>query len=251
MACSSEPDIEKVPVGTNVQLTRRDGGVVEGRLARRTATDVQVASDTSAAKVRTVAREDIADLKVIQPGAETPLPAAAKFREYTVPEDSDLAITLTSGVSSETSHVGDPVEARLSRIVSVEGAEVLPAGSIVRGVVTNATPTGNVKGRAALGLRFTTLVAYGHEYSISATWAAEAESRAKGDAKTIGIGAGAGALIGGVLGGKKGAAAGAAIGGGAGTAMVLTSAGDPIARSPGTEIVVKVANPFDVRIPVH
>ena len=33
--CNRSADIEKVPVGSNVQLTRDDGGVVEGTLAAR------------------------------------------------------------------------------------------------------------------------------------------------------------------------------------------------------------------------
>jgi len=91
----------------------------------------------------------------------------------------------------------------------------------------------------------------GESHSIVAPWAAEAESTTKSDVKKVGIGAGAGAVIGGILGGKKGAATGAAIGGGAGTAMVLTSAGEPVALASGAEIVVHVADAFDVRVPVR
>ena len=42
--CSRHVDIEKVPVGSNVQLTRDDGGVVEGTLASRDAEVVTRAS---------------------------------------------------------------------------------------------------------------------------------------------------------------------------------------------------------------
>ena len=64
-----------------------------------------------------------------------------------------------------------------------------------------------------------------------------------------GIGAGAGAVIGGLLGGKKGAGTGAAIGGGAGTAMVLTTAGEEVQLRPGTPIEVDLAQPLVVVIP--
>ena len=110
----------------------------------------------------------------------------------------------------------------------VDDVVVIPADSVVRGTVTAVTSAGKVKGRASLGLHFTTIIVRDERYPISARWAAEAASTKKQDATKIGIGAGAGAIIGGIIGGGKGAATGAAIGGGAGTAMVLTSEGKPI-----------------------
>src|SRR6185436_776559 len=101
-----------------------------------------------------------------------------------------------------------------------------------------------------LGLLFSTLTADGERIPISARRAAEAESTKKDDAKKIGIGAGAGAIIGGIIGGKKGAATGAAVGGGAGTAMVLTSEGKPVALANGAEITVRLANAIEIRVPV-
>jgi hypothetical protein len=157
---------------------------------------------------------------------------------------------MDSAVSSETAKVEDAVEAKLADAVSVDGVEVLPAGSAVRGNVSAVEQAGKVKGRSSLGLIFNSLTAWGERHSISARWAAEAESTKKDDAKKIGIGAGAGAVIGGILGGKKGAATGAAVGGGAGTAMVLTSEGKAIALANGSEINVKLANPLEVRVPI-
>jgi hypothetical protein len=116
--------------------------------------------------------------------------------------------------------------------------------------VASVVSAGKVKGRASLGLLFSSVTAYDERYPISARWAAEAASTKKKDAAKIGIGAGAGAVIGGIIGGGKGAAAGAAVGGGAGTAMVLTSEGKPVALGDGAEITVHLANPLDVRVPI-
>ena len=135
--------------------------------------------------------------------------------------------------------------------MTVDGVEVLPAGSVVRGNVASVESAGKVKGRASLGLLFSSLTAYNERHPISARWAAQAESTKKQDATKIGIGAGAGAIIGGIIGGGKGAATGAVVGGGAGTAMVLTSEGKPIALGDGAEITVKLANPIDVKVPVQ
>ncbi len=142
------------------------------------------------------------------------------------------------------------MDARLADAVTVDGIEVLPAGSAVRGNVASAESAGKVKGRASLGLLFSSLTAYDERYPISARWSAVAESTKKSDAKKIGIGAGAGAIIGGIIGGGKGAATGAVVGGGAGTAMVLTSEGKPIALGNGAEITAKLANAIDVKVPV-
>jgi hypothetical protein len=138
----------------------------------------------------------------------------------------------------------------LAEAVTVDGVEVVPAGSGVRGTVASAESAGKVKGRASLGLLFSSLTAFGERYPISAKWAAEAASTKKEDAKKIGIGAGAGAIIGGIIGGKKGAATGAVVGGGAGTAVVLTSEGKPITLTSGAEITVKLANAVEVRVPI-
>ena len=250
VACSAQADVEKVPVGTEVQVTKQDGGVVQGTMTEKNDKTVKVVTGKTTKSTKEVARSEIADVRVVEPTKPVELPAMAKFREYTVPAGTTLRLTLDSTVSSETSKPEDPVEARLADAFSIDGDQVLPAGAAVRGNVTSAESAGKVKGRASLGLQFTSISAYNERIPISARWSAEAASTKKDDATKIGIGAGAGAVIGGILGGKKGAATGAAIGGGAGTAMVLTSEGKPVALANGAEISVKLANAIDVRVPV-
>ena len=251
VACSTaKADVEEVPVGTDVQVTRQDGGVVQGTLTEKDATTVKVMTGKTAKTTKVVPREEIADVRVVEPTKNVELPPIAKFREYTIPAGTPLKLTVQSPVSSETSKIEDAVDAKLADAVTVDGIEVLPAGSAVRGTVASAESAGKVKGRASLGLLFSSVTAYSERYPISARWAAEAESTKKKDAAKIGIGAGAGAIIGGIIGGGKGAATGAAVGGGAGTAMVLTSEGKPVALGDGAEITVRLANPLDVRVPV-
>ena len=251
VACTAKADVEKVPVGTDVQLTKQDGGVVQGTLTQKDDKAVRVVTGKTTKTTRVVPREEIADVRVVEASKPTELPAIAKFREYTVPAGTPLKVTIETPVSSETSKVEEAVDAKLAQSVTVDGDVVLPAGSSIRGNVTNAQSAGKVKGRASLGLHFTTLTAYSERYPISARWSAEAESTKGDDAKKIGIGAGAGAIIGGILGGKKGAATGAAVGGGAGTAMVLTSEGKPVALSNGSDITVRLSSPLEVKVPVR
>ena len=247
IGCARHVDIEKVPVGSNVQLTRDDGGVVEGTLASRDAEVVHVNSPSGA---REVPRDEIAVVQVVTPGKPVKLPRIAKFREYVVPDGTPLALHLETSVSSETSRVSDPVRATLAAPVRVNGIEVLPAGSEVQGRITAAKRAGNVKGRASLAMHFDTVVSNDERYPISAGVAVQAASTKGKDVATIGIPAAGGAIIGGLLGGKKGAAAGAAIGGGAGTAVVLSTHGKPVGFARGVAVRVRLAQSVQVRVPV-
>ena len=249
VACSTKAsDVEKVPVGTEVQVTRQDGGVVEGKL---TAKDENTVKVSHGAVTKEVPKKEIADVHVVDTTKPpVALPPIAKFREFTVPEDTTLRISIDTPLSSETAKLEDTVEGTLASPVSVDNVEVLPAGSTVRGTVTGVESSGKVKGRASMALQFNTLVVRDERVPISASWSAQAESTKKKDAKKIGIGAGAGAVIGGLIGGGKGAAIGAGVGGGAGTAMVLTSEGKPIVLSKGEDISVKLAKAIDVKVPI-
>ena len=69
--CFGEVDVEKVPVGAEVQVTRQDGGVVQGTLAAHDdeAVEVKVGSGH-----RLVPRDEVADVQVV---ADTPFPLPA------------------------------------------------------------------------------------------------------------------------------------------------------------------------------
>ena len=249
--CSRQPEVEKVPVGTDVQLTREDGGVVAGTLKARDEESVKV--DTGRV-TRTVPKDQIADVQVVDRAVDAKpavLPAIARFREYTVPEGTRLSLEMESAVSSETSKVEDPVEARLESPVRVDGVEVLPAGARALGEIATVQDAGKVKGRASLSFRFTRLRVGDESYDISAPFAMTAPSTKKQDAQKIGIPAAGGAIIGAIIGGKKGAAIGAAVGGGAGAANVLLTEGKDVALGRGATISVTLQNPIDVRVPIR
>ncbi len=249
VACSSRPNVDQVPVGKDVQITKEDGGVVDGKLADKSPQSVTV--DTGHG-TKAIPRAEIADVQVV--GGQTPvtLPPVAKFREYTVPEGTAISVRLEAPISSATSHIEDPVEGELTEPVTVDGAVVLPAGSAVRGVVAGAQPSGKVKGLARLAVAFGTIAAAGRSdrYAITAHWAREAQSTKGEDAKKIGIGAGAGAAIGAIVGGGKGAAIGSAIGGGAGTAAVVSTSGKEVTLDRGDVLLVTLAKDVDVKVPV-
>ena len=107
-----------------------------------------------------------------------------------------------------------------------------------------------MKGRASLALHFEAMEVRQERYPISAGFAVEAASTKKQDAVKIGVPAAAGAIIGAIIGGGKGAATGAAIGGGGGPAVVLMTEGKPVTFSVGTSMLVTLAKPVDVRVPL-
>ncbi len=250
-ACSRGPsvDVETVPVGTQVAVTKQDGGVVQGKLTERDAKDVKVDMGRS---VRSVPREAISDVRVVP--AETPVvfPPAARFREYTIEEGTPIHVRLETSVGSATSKVEDEVEGTLTQALIVDGTTVAPVGSRVKGDVTAVQPSPK-KGSASLAFQFRTLTIAGHDdpYRIVAGINRVAPSEKKDDIVTIGAPAAAGAVVGGILGGKKGAIIGAVVGGGAGTAIVLTSTGKDISLPSGTEVTMTLKSPVNIRVPIR
>jgi hypothetical protein len=281
--CSRKDSLE-IPTGSDVSVQKHDGVNVTGRLIEVKPEQI-VVETKDGTKVR-VPRADIATLRSTSEAA--PPPAAApiattggpaptaeadrratpppverapaeaprverrpEYREFTVPAGTVLPLELTSAVSSETSNVEDPVSATLRNSVSVDGVQVLPAGTTVLGHVTSAQRSAKVKGRASIGFRFNQIDLPGdggRERISTGTVSRLAAATKKKDATKIGVGAGAGAVIGGLLGGGDGAAKGAAIGGGAGTAAVLATRGEEIRLGAGTPVSVKLTEPLTVRV---
>jgi len=183
--------------------------------------------------------------------AATPDAATPAWREVTIPAGTTLPIVLDTGVSSATSRVEQPVAAHLSRAVMVNGVAALPQGSQVSGVVTDATRSGKVKGRAHIGIRFDALTPRGDDerYTIQTTSVGRtAPATKKDDAIKIGAPAAGGAIIGAIAGGKKGAAIGTAVGGGAGTGVVLSTRGKEVGLAKGAAITLKLVAPLTVRV---
>ena len=186
---------------------------------------------------------------------KTPLPAAVPAKnavhEVTIPAGTELPIVLDTSVSSKTSRVEEPVRAHVSRAIVVGGQTVLPEGSTVSGVVTDATPSAKVKGRAHLAVRFDSLTPRGGDerYRIeTAAIGRTAPATKKNDAIKIGAPAAGGAIIGAIVGGGKGAAIGAGVGGGAGTAVVLSTSGKETTLPVGSALRLRLAAPLTVRV---
>lgn len=184
------------------------------------------------------------------PRAAEPVPAAAVWREVTLPAGTQLLVTLDTAVGSDTSRVEEPVTAHLSRSIHVHGDAALAEGSRLTGVVTDATQSAKVKGRAHVAMRFDSLTPGGGDerYAIrTASIARTAQATKQKDALKIGAPAAGGAIIGALLGGKKGAAIGAGVGGGAGTAVVLSTRGKEVHLGKGAALTLRLTAPLTIR----
>jgi hypothetical protein len=182
-------------------------------------------------------------------GVAAAAPRRPRLVDVTIPAGTRLPLSLTGAVASDTSRAEDAVAATLTRAVTIDGREVLPAGTPLTGIVTRADDSNRVKGRANVTLAFTSLRVGDRQYDVSSAPSSHTASATKGeDATKIGIGAGAGALIGGLLGGKDGAAKGAVVGGGAGTGVVLATKGKEVRLGPGADVTTSLTAPLTVRV---
>jgi hypothetical protein len=176
-------------------------------------------------------------------------PAAAKSSGVKVDAGTPLKISVDTQVSSETANVGDSWTGTLKENVIVGDRVVFPAGSVVRGVVSESVPAGGKDSRARLGLSVTGITANGNKTAIEAgTETIEAGSARARNLGAIAGTAAAGALIGRAVGGSgKGALIGGLIGGAAAGTAVAKSKGYQVVIKEGTAITFNVKQPVTVR----
>lgn len=162
-----------------------------------------------------------------------------------IPVGQELDIRLQTSLSSDTAQVEDRFEA--TTIVDMyEGNQLLvPAGSVLRGVVSSVKRAGRLERKGVLTLSFDQLTVDGRDYPIRATVTQAIESSGvRGEAGKIGTGAGVGAIIGGILGGFKGALAGILIGGGG---TIAATEGNDVKLDSGTILRIR----FDSPVPLE
>ena len=158
-----------------------------------------------------------------------------------VPAGTQLSLVLETAVSSATSHPGDKVTARVERASGDDGRVLLPGGTVLRGHVVDARPSGRVSGKARVVVAFNEIVVRGRSQRLDTTEIeAVAGDSHERDGALIGGGAAAGAIIGGIAGGGHGAGKGAIIGGLAGTGAVLATKGKEVELASGSRWTVRV-----------
>jgi hypothetical protein len=166
-------------------------------------------------------------------------------RQGQIPAGQELDVRLQNSLSSESATVEQRFETTTAVDLMQNGRVLVPAGSTVRGVVSNVKKAGRIDRSGSLTLSFDQMVVNGRETPIRATATQVFESGGIREEKgTAGVGAGAGAIIGGVLGGLKGAILGAVIG--AGGAIAATD-GKDITLPAGAIVRIRLDQAVNVR----
>ena len=162
----------------------------------------------------------------------------------TIPVGQELDLRLQTALSSETSTVEQRFEATTAVDLMQNGRVLVPAGSIVRGVVSDVKRPGRIDRVGSLTLSFDQMVVRGRTIPIRGMATQVFESGGvRDEVGTAGAGAGVGGVIGGLLGGVKGAILGAVIG--AGGAIAATE-GKDVHLPAGSVIRIRLDTPANV-----
>jgi hypothetical protein len=179
-----------------------------------------------------------------QPQAGTRSTGATGAGAYAIPSGTEIDVRLQNSLNSGTAVVEDRFEATTLVDLDVNGRAVIPAGSLMRGVVTAVEPATRTNRTARITVSFDQVTVNGRSYPFRGTVTEAIEGEGiRGEATRAGAGAGVGAIIGGILGGVKGAVLGAVIGGGG---TIAATEGKEVELPQGTVLRVRFDAPLDI-----
>ncbi|HVQ16274.1 MAG TPA: hypothetical protein VMS40_21880 [Vicinamibacterales bacterium] len=161
-----------------------------------------------------------------------------------IPVGTEIDVRLQNTLNSGTAQVEDRFEGTTLTDTSVDGRVAIPAGSIVRGVVTAVEPGTRTNRTSKLTVSFDQVTISGRSYPIRGTVTQAIEGEGiRGEAGRTAAGAGVGAIIGGILGGFKGALAGILIGGGG---TIAATEGKEVELPQGSVLRVRMDAPVQI-----
>jgi hypothetical protein len=181
---------------------------------------------------------------VAAPPAPTPAPTSGRAQNPNeIPVGTEFDVRLQNPLSSKTTQVEDRFEATtLVDLRDERGRVLVPAGSVMRGVVSSVNKATRMDRKGSLTVAFDRVTINSRSYPMRATVSQALESEGiKGEKEKIGIGAGAGAILGAILGGAKGALAGILIGGGG---TIAATEGKDVELPVGTTLRVRLDSPL-------
>lgn len=183
------------------------------------------------------------------PPVTTPPPAPARTQTAAsaneVPAGTELDVRLQNSLNSGTAQVEDRFEATTLVDLNVNGRVLIPAGSVMRGVVTAVEPATRTNRTARMTVSFDQVTVNGRSYPMRGTVTQAIEGEGiRGEATRAGAGAAVGGIIGAVLGGVKGAVLGVLIGGGG---TIAATEGKEVELPQGTVLRVRVDAPLQIR----
>ena len=162
-----------------------------------------------------------------------------------IPVGQEIDVRLQSQLSSDTAEVEDRFEATTAADLYRGNQVLIPAGSVVRGVVSSVNRASRTDRKGQLTVAFDQITIDGRTYPMRGTVTEALESEGlRGEAARIGAGSAVGAIIGGIMGGVKGALLGVLIGGGG---TIAATEGKDVTLPAGTILRVRLDSPPEVR----
>jgi len=170
---------------------------------------------------------------------------AARAGEVEIPVGTEIDVRLTNLLNSGTAQVEDRFEGTTLVDLNIAGRTVIPAGSVMRGVVTAVEPATRTNRTGKMTVSFDQVTSNGRAYPIRGTVTQAIEGEGiKGETGRIATGAGVGAILGGILGGFKGALAGILIGGGG---TIAATEGKEVELPQGSVLRVRLDSPVQIQ----
>jgi hypothetical protein len=179
-----------------------------------------------------------------KPAQPQPIPATV----LNVPSGTEIPLSLTTGLTSKTARVGDPVKALTTSDVLVDGRVAIAAGTTVAGQVLQVeSGSSGIGGKPSLVLSFDRLeLPGGADIPISGEITQKGKSDTAGDTAKIVGGTALGAIIGNkVIKGDKGKVIGGLLGGAAG-AVTAQKTGTEARLAEGTAMSLVLAAPVAI-----
>ena len=161
-----------------------------------------------------------------------------------IPVGTQVDVRLQASLNSGTAQVEDRFEGTTTADTIVDERVAIPAGAVVRGVVTSVEPGTRTNRTAKMTVSFDQVTVDGRSYPIRGTVTEAIQGEGiRGEAGRTAAGAGVGAIIGGILGGFKGALAGILIGGGG---TIAATEGKEVELPQGSILRVRLDSPVQI-----
>jgi len=175
-----------------------------------------------------------------------PSPRGRMENPNEIPVGTEFDVRLQNSLSSADAQPEDHFDATTMVDLRDERGRVLvPAGSVMRGVVSSVHKATRTERKGSLTVAFDRVTIDGRSHPIRATVTQALESEGiSGEKEKIGIGAGAGAILGAILGGAKGALAGILIGGGG---TIAATEGKDVELPSGTVLRVRLDSALNLQ----
>jgi hypothetical protein len=192
------------------------------------------------------AQPDSAPTASVAPAPRSSLPQE-RFSTV-IPAGTPVRVRMEQTIGTGRNRPGDRFEASLISPIVVGGNIIVPKGTLFEGHVSEARPSGRLKGRAVLGVELDSFSLNGVRYRVVTA----ADSRVSGRHRKrnlilIGGGSGLGATLGAIAGGPAGALIGAGAGAGAGTAGAFFTGRKNVSLPVETALTFRLRRSVEIR----